>query len=88
MKQKLTSRKFWVGVGTVVSGILMMFGFADSTIEIIAGAIVTLGGAIGYMIAESIVDAKRISTVIESATTIAGAVTSEKEATSKPSVEG
>ena len=86
MKRKLTSRKFWVAVATIVSGILMMFGFADSSIEIIAGSIVTLGGAIGYMIAEGIVDSKNVSTVIESTATIAGTV--KEETDNKPSVEG
>lgn len=77
MKDKLTSRKFWVAIATIVSGILMMFGFADTSIETIAGAVVALGGAVGYMIAEGIVDAKRIGVAVENAATIIEELTDE-----------
>lgn len=55
-KNKLTSRKFWIAVATIISGLLMMFGIADTQIEQISGAIITLGGALGYIITEGIVD--------------------------------
>lgn len=70
MKQKLASRKFWVAVATVISGILMMFGFAEASIEVIAGAVVTLGGALGYIITEGLADVKKLATVVESGATI------------------
>lgn len=62
---KLTSRKFWVAVASIVSGLVMMFGIGESTAEIIAGAIVTIGGAVGYMIAEGVVDAKKVTFVLD-----------------------
>lgn len=65
--QKLTSRKFWVAVATIVSGLVMMFGYADTEVETITGAILSIGGAIGYMIAEGIVDAKNLGTILEGA---------------------
>lgn len=68
--RKLTSRKFWVGIAGIVSGLIMIFGFAETSAETIAGAIITIGSAVGYMISEGIVDAKNVGQVLESAETI------------------
>lgn len=65
--RKLTSRKFWVGLGGVVSGLILIFGFAETSAETIAGAIITLGSAVGYMISEGIVDAKNVGQILEEA---------------------
>lgn len=65
MKKKLTSRKFWVAVSGIVAGILMMFGYADTSIDVVAGAIVTVGSTVGYMLAEGKADAANITKVIE-----------------------
>ena len=65
--QKLTSRKFWVAVAAIISGLIMLFGYADTEVETITGAILSIGGAIGYMIAESMVDAKSLGTILEGA---------------------
>lgn len=43
----------------------MIFGFAETSAETIAGAIITIGSAVGYMISESLVDAKNISSILE-----------------------
>lgn len=68
--RKLTSRKFWVGIAGIVSGLIMIFGFAETSAETIAGAIITIGSAVGYMISEGIVDAKNVGQVFEGAETI------------------
>lgn len=67
LKQKLTSRKFWVAIGTILSGLVMMFGYSEEVGGMVAGAIVTIGGSIGYMVAEGIVDAARIKEVFNTA---------------------
>ena len=67
LKQKLTSRKFWVAIGTILSGLVMMFGYGEETASIICGSIVTIGGAIGYMVAEGMADAARIKEVFNTA---------------------
>ncbi|MDD4564848.1 MAG: hypothetical protein PHE79_05155 [Eubacteriales bacterium] len=60
LKQKLSSRKFWVALATIVSGILMMFGYAETDIQAVSGAVLTIGGAIGYMISEAIIDSQSV----------------------------
>lgn len=72
--RKLSSRKFWVGVAGVASGLIMIFGFAETSAETIAGAIITIGSAIGYMLSEGIVDAKNVGQVLEGAETIIGEI--------------
>lgn len=64
--KKITSRKFWVAISMIVSGLLMMFGFAETSVETIAGAVIAIGGAVGYMIAEGMIDAKSVGTIIDS----------------------
>ena len=65
LKRKLSSRKFWVAVSGIASGVLMMFGFADTSIDVVAGAVVTVGSTIGYLIAEGKAVAANITKVIE-----------------------
>lgn len=70
IKQKLSSRKFWVAVATIVSGILMIFGYAETDIQAITGAILTIGGAIGYMVSEAVVDSKAVQSKEEQSSDI------------------
>ena len=56
--QKIMSRKFWVGLGGMVAGLIMMFGYAETSAETISGAIITIGSAVGYMLSEGMVDAQ------------------------------
>jgi len=72
--KKLQSRKFWVAISTITSGVLMMFGFAQSSAEVIAGAIVTAGGAIGYMLSEGMIDAASVKQIVDSTDTIASEI--------------
>ena len=72
---KLTSRKFWVGVAGIVSGLVIIFGFADTDVETISGAVITIGSAIAYMIAESRVDAKSLGQILEGGEIILETVT-------------
>lgn len=80
--EKLTSRKFWAAIATIVAGLIMLFGCAETTAETISGAIMVIGGAVGYMIAEGIVDAKSIGQLLDGAEIIVNEVldkTTEKD---------
>lgn len=63
--RKLTSRKFWFALATVISGLLMFFGYAETDTETVMGAILTMGGAIGYMISEGMIDAKNVGSILQ-----------------------
>lgn len=62
--RKLTSRKFWVAVVGVVSGLLLAFKVDAETIENIGGIIMAAASALAYIIGEGLVDANN-STIIE-----------------------
>lgn len=71
---KITSRKFLTGLSLIVSGLLLIFGFADSTAETIAGAVMAIVGGVGYMLAEAKVDAKSVGNIADGLELLVGAL--------------
>lgn len=65
--RKLTSRRLWVAIAGIITGIALIFGGDASEIRSIAGTITALLSAVGYMATEANVDKARIIT--ETATT-------------------
>ena len=57
-KAKLTSRKLWVAVSEFVGMLLVAFGVAEDQVTQIVALIMAGAGAIAYIIAEGLVDAK------------------------------
>lgn len=55
--RKLTSRKFWLAVVGLVSGLLMAFKVDGETVETICGVIMSAASVIAYIINEGLVDA-------------------------------
>ena len=56
-KRKLTSRKFWVAVVGLVSGLLMAFKVDGQTVETISGRIMAAASVTAYIIGEGLADA-------------------------------
>ena len=56
-KRKLTSRKFWVAVVGLVSGLLMAFKVDGQTVETVSGCIMAAASVIAYIIGEGLADA-------------------------------
>ncbi len=56
-KKKLTSRKFWLAVIGLVSGLLMAFKVDAETVETVSGVIMSAASVIAYMIGEGLADA-------------------------------
>lgn len=80
---KFTSRKFLVAIGTILSGVALLFGLSETTAETISGAVLILGGAIGYIIAEAKLDSDSIKKAIEAVEAVADVVEAVKEDTEK-----
>ena len=74
---KLTSRKLWLAIAGVTTGIALALGADGSDISAVAGAITALASAVTYIIVEGKVDAESVkNTVInvqEAVETIEGA---------------
>lgn len=60
MVMKLTSRKFWVTIAGVATGIAMCFGADVTDIQAVTGAIVSLVSAVTYVIAEAKIDIENV----------------------------
>jgi uncharacterized membrane protein len=63
-KRKLTSRKFWIAVVGLVSGLLMAFKVDAETVETISGVIMAGASVIAYIIGEGLADAANAIPVI------------------------
>jgi len=57
-KAKLTSRKLWVAVSEFVGMLLVAFGVAEDTVTQVVALVMAGAGALAYIIAEGLVDAK------------------------------
>lgn len=56
-KKKLTSRKLWMAVAAFVSGLILVFGGAETTANTVAGVILQGAAVLGYLLAEGLADA-------------------------------
>lgn len=55
-KRKLTSRKWWVSVAALVSGLILAFGGESDTAQTVSGCIMAAAAVIGYTIGEGLAD--------------------------------
>ena len=63
--RKLTSRKLWLALAGVATGIAMVLGVDGSEITSVAGAVTALASVITYIITEGKVDAAAVKTAVE-----------------------
>lgn len=63
--RKLTSRKLWLAIAGVATGIAAILGADASEIQTVAGAVVSLVSAVAYIIVEGKVDAAHVAGAIE-----------------------
>lgn len=59
--KKLTSRKLWVAVAGLVSGLILAFKGDAATAEVVSGCIMSVASVISYIIGEGLVDAYTIT---------------------------
>lgn len=62
---KLTSRKFWMAVCGLVSGILMAIHLDEQTVTQITGIIMAAASVVAYIIGEGLADAAGAQTIVE-----------------------
>lgn len=65
-KEKLSSRKLWVAVIGIATGIVMYFGGSTEEITKVSGAVVSVISTVFYIIAEGKVDVERLRNSIKS----------------------
>lgn len=65
-KQKLTSRKFWLAVVSMITAVLVVFNVPDMTIEQVTTLVLSFATVIAYIVGEGMVDAVRAEAENES----------------------
>ena len=76
--RKLSSRKLWMAIAGVITGIAVVMGVDASELEVIVGAVVSVISAVTYIVVEGKVDAESVKDAIE-ATQDALEVITDKE---------
>lgn len=64
--RKLTSRKLWIAIAGVATGVATALGGEASDIQTVAGAIVALVSAVSYIVVEGKVDAASVANTVVS----------------------
>ena len=62
--RKLSSRKLWLALAGVASGIAMALGVDASEISAVAGAITALASVVTYIVVEGKIDAESVKNAI------------------------
>ena len=60
-KRKLTSRKFWVAVVALASGMMLLFKVDGETVDKVCGVIMEAAAVIAYIIGEGLADAAGVA---------------------------
>ena len=63
--RKLSSRKLWMAIAGVVTGIAMAIGVDGNEINTIAGAVTSFGSIMVYIVTEGKIDAANVKNAIE-----------------------
>jgi len=63
-KRKLTSRKFWMAIVGLVTGILAAFRLDEQTITQVSGIILAAASVVSYIIGEGMADAAGVEPTV------------------------
>lgn len=86
--QKLTSRKFWVALVTLIAGVLSMIGADENMVQIITGGILALVPTIIYIITEGKIDAASVGAAMQTiGNTVSSAAAADKNENVEPDVD-
>lgn len=63
--RKLSSRKLWLAIGGLATGIAMALGVDSTDVSTVAGAVTALVSVVTYIVTEGKVDAESVKNTIE-----------------------
>ncbi len=59
MRRKLTSRKFWIALAGLVTGVIIACRGSAETAETVSGIIMAAASVVGYLLGEGLTDSAR-----------------------------
>ena len=79
--QKLMSRKLWMALAGIATGMALVLGVDGSEISDVAGAVTAVASVITYIITEGKIDAAAVKNAVEAAGEAVGAIGGEDDDT-------
>lgn len=77
--RKLSSRKLWMAIAVVGTGVSVALGADASEIQTIAGSLTALLGAMTYIVTEGKIDAANVTGLVDAVADLAAAIENPKE---------
>lgn len=65
MLKKLSSRKLWIAIAGVATGLAIALGADASDIQTVAGAVTAVMSAVAYIVTEGKIDAEAVKNAVE-----------------------
>lgn len=60
--RKLTSRKFWLAIVGLITGLILAFNGSSETAEAVSGVIMSAASVVAYVLGEGFADAAAVKT--------------------------
>ena len=65
--QKLTSRKLWMAIAGISTGLALVLGVDGGEISDVAGAVTAVASVVAYIVTEGRIDAAAVKNAVEAA---------------------
>lgn len=65
--KKLTSRKLWMAIAGITTGLAMVFGVDGSEISDVAGAVTAVASIVAYIVTEGKIDSEDVKNALREA---------------------
>ncbi|MCD8376728.1 MAG: hypothetical protein LUD69_07270 [Oscillospiraceae bacterium] len=79
--KKLASRKFLAAVAGFIAGLAMVFGLDESIVSSVAGAVVSIGSVVTYIITEGCIDAAAVGEAVQTVQETVGLLSTSEDGT-------
>lgn len=79
--QKLTSRKLWMAIAGIATGLALVLGVDGGDISNAAGAVTAVASVIAYIVTEGKIDAEAVKNAVEAADNAVDAIGGEGDDT-------
>lgn len=72
--KKLTSRKLWVAIAGIATGLALVLGVDGGDISDVAGAVTAVASVVAYIVTEGKIDAEGVKNAVESTENAVGTI--------------